>query len=75
MTTTAPDTKVGEVENEIPDHAKYITTPEFNKFAGAIIDRRLKQANFITNKDLNNVSQCTNKNKEKKEKRQMFDLS
>ena len=30
--------KIGEVEEKIPDHAKYITTPEFNKFPGLIFD-------------------------------------
>ena len=31
MTTTVLNTKISEVENKIPDHAKYITTQEFNK--------------------------------------------
>ena len=47
VTTNAPDTKVGEVENKVPDHAKYITTREFNKFAGTKIDKRPEQANFV----------------------------
>ena len=31
MTTTVLYTKMREVENKIPDHAKYNTTQEFNK--------------------------------------------
>ena len=31
MTTTVLSTQVSEAENKIPDHAKDITTQEFNK--------------------------------------------
>ena len=31
MTKTVLNTKISEVESKIPDHAKYIITPEFNK--------------------------------------------
>ena len=31
MTSTVVNTKTGEVENKILDHAKYITTQEFSK--------------------------------------------
>ena len=31
MTTTGLNTEVGEVENKIPDCAKYISTQKFNK--------------------------------------------
>ena len=31
MTTTALNTKISEAKNKIPDHAKYISTAEFNK--------------------------------------------
>ena len=34
MTTTVLSTKIGEADNKIPDHAKYITIPEFSKLAG-----------------------------------------
>ena len=44
MTTAVPNTKIGEVANKTLDHAKYITTPEFNKFAGSIFDTKSKQA-------------------------------
>ena len=30
MATTFLNTKISEVENKIPNHDKYITTPEFN---------------------------------------------
>ena len=44
MTTAALNTKIGEVENKTLVHGKYITTPEFNKFAGSIFDTKSKQA-------------------------------
>ena len=31
VNTTILNTIFGEVENKTPDHARYITTPEFNK--------------------------------------------
>ena len=46
MTTTVLNTKIGEVENKILDHAKYITTPEFKKPTGSIFDMNLKQVNL-----------------------------
>ena len=42
MTVSVLNTKIVEVENNIPGHAKYITTPEVNKFAGSIFDTKLK---------------------------------
>ena len=32
VTSTDLNTKIGEVENEVPDHATYIITQEFSKF-------------------------------------------
>ena len=75
MTATVLNTKIGEVENKIPDHAKYITTFESNKFAGSVFDTKLKQANLATNNDLNTVIQRAAKNKEKIEEMKMFDLN
>ena len=75
VTATILNTKTGEVNNKFPDHAKYITTPEIHKFAGSIFDTKLKQANLATNNDANTVEQHPNKNKEKIEKLQTFDLS
>ena len=74
MTTTVFNTKFGEIENKIPDHAKYISTPEFNKFAFSVIDTELKQVNLAINNHVNAVSQPANKNKEKIEKLQTFDF-
>ena len=68
MTTTFLNTKIGEVENKIHDHAKYITTPKFNEFAGSKFDTKLKQGNLATNIDANGVLQCVNKSKQKIEK-------
>ena len=73
LVTTAFNTKIGEVK--IPDHAKYITTPEFNKSAGSTFYIKLKHANLATNSDVNAVSQCATKNREKIEKLPRFDLS
>ena len=47
MTTTVLNTKIGEVEKKIPDHSKYITTPEFNKWTTENFAARLKQANLV----------------------------
>ena len=47
MTTAALGTKINEVENKIPDHARYITTPVFNKLTTENIAARLKQANLV----------------------------
>ena len=35
------DTKVTDIENTIPDHDKYTTTSNFDKFLSAIFDERL----------------------------------
>ena len=35
-------------------HDKYITTPEFNKFAKEIFDLRLKRANLASKSDIPN---------------------
>ena len=53
MTTTVLNTNIGEVENKFPDHAKYITTPEFNKFTENFT-ARLKQANLVKKTDFDN---------------------
>ena len=37
--------------NKIPDYAKYITTPEFNKLAAEKFTSRIKQANLVTKTD------------------------
>ena len=75
VTTNFFNTKIGEVENEIPNHNKYITTSEFNTFTSKIYDMKLKQANLAVDSDQNAVLQRGNKDKEKMEKLQKFDLS
>ena len=42
MTTTVLNTTISEVENKIPSHDKYITTPEFNKLTSDSFAARLK---------------------------------
>ena len=54
MTTTDFGTKIGEVENKIPDHAKYISTSEFNKSTAENFRARLKQVNLVNETDFDN---------------------
>ena len=54
VTTTVLKTKIGEVENKTPDHAKYITTQEFNKCTIESFTARLKQANLVIKIDFDN---------------------
>ena len=60
MTTAVINAKVNEVENEIPDHAKsittqefkkLITTQEFNKLTEENFAERLNQANLVRKTD------------------------
>ena len=46
------NTAVTAAENKIPDHSKYITTPEFKKVTAEHFTIRLKQANLATNGDI-----------------------
>ena len=55
------NTKISEVENKIPDHAKYITTREFNKLTAENFAARLKQANLVTKSDFDNKLTSFNK--------------
>ena len=66
MKTTVLNTNIGNVENKIPDNAKYITTPKFNKYFGSIFDTKLKQASLATDSDVNAVLQLANKNNDRK---------
>ena len=54
VTTTVLDIKLSEVENKIHDHAKYITTEEFNKARAENFAARLKQANLVSKTDFDN---------------------
>ena len=56
VTTTTAFTAV---QNEIPDHSKYITTPEFNQLTGESFTARLKQANFTTKGDISDFVKKT----------------
>ena len=51
MATTVLNTKISEVENKIPNHDKYITTPEFNKLTAENVTPKLKQANLVIKTD------------------------
>ena len=61
MTTTVLNTKISEVENKIPNHDKYSTTPEFNKLTAENFTARLKQADQVTKTDFNNELKNFNK--------------
>ena len=54
MTTTILNTKISEVENKIPNHDKYITTPEMNKLTADNFAARLKQDNLGNKTDFDN---------------------
>ena len=47
---------------ESPDHAKHVTTTDFNKLYGELFNAILKQAKFKRNIDF---EQCAIENKEK----------
>ena len=53
MTAAVLNTRIGEVENKILDHTKYIATFEFGKSAGSIFHRNLKQTNLAKNSNNN----------------------
>ena len=61
MTTTVLSTKISEVDNKIPDHAKYITTLEFNKLTVENFIATSKQANLISKTDFDNKILSFNK--------------
>ena len=54
MTTNVLNTKIGEAENKIPDHDRYVTTPEFNKLTAESFAARLKQAAVVDKTDFDN---------------------
>ena len=54
MTTTVVNTKIGEVENKIPDHTKYITTQKFKKLTAENSTARLRQAYLVSKTDIDN---------------------
>ena len=54
-------TKISEVENNIPVHAKHITTQLFNNLKAENFDARLKQANLMTKTDFDNKLTSSNR--------------
>ena len=54
VTTIVLNTKISEVESNIPNHNKYITKPEFNKLKAENFIARLKQANLVSKTDFDN---------------------
>ena len=54
MTATVLNTKIREVENKIPNHYGYITTPEFNMLTAERFAARLNQANLLTKTGFDN---------------------
>ena len=54
ITNLATFTTFTAVENKIPDHSKYITTPEFNKFTAENFAARLTQANLAGKGNITN---------------------
>ena len=53
MNTKISEKKI-KVEKKIPNHHKYITTPEFNKLTGESLAARLKQADLVNKIDFGN---------------------
>ena len=61
MTTTVSNIKISEVENKIPSHDKYITTPEFNKLTAENVTARLKQVDLVSKADFDKKLTSFNK--------------
>ena len=55
MATTVLNTKISDFENKIPNHDKYITTPEFNKLTAENVTPKLKQANLVIKTDFEKI--------------------
>ena len=55
MTTTVLNTKISEFESKVPDHAKYITTQEFEKLIAEDFAARLKQVNLVKKTELSQI--------------------
>ena len=61
VTTTILNTKISQVENKIPDHAKYITTQEFNKLTEQNFAARLMKPDLVSKIDFDNKLTSFNK--------------
>ena len=54
MAITFLNPKISEVENEISDNSKYITTHDFNRSTAKHFALRLKQADLVNKTDFYN---------------------
>ena len=54
ITNLATTAALTAIENKIPDHRKYITTPEFNKLTAENFAARLAQANLASKSNIAN---------------------
>ena len=63
MTAAVLNTNISEVENKTPDHAKYITSQEFNKFTAEHYTPRLKQTDLVSKTDFDNKLKRSASNK------------
>ena len=62
ITNLATITTLTAVENKIPDHSKYITTPEFNKSTATHFNVTLAEANLASESDIANfLKKCDHK--------------
>ena len=61
LTTAVLNTKISKVESKIPGHAKYVTTPEFNRLTEKNFTTRLKQANLVNKTDFDSKLTSFNK--------------
>ena len=59
ITNLATTTAITAVENKIPGHSKYITTPEFNKLTAENFAVRLAQANLASKNYIANFTKKT----------------
>ena len=67
--------KIAQIRNKISGHDKCINSNNFNKFTGAIFDKRSKQVKSAINNDLNTAEQSSIKNEEKMKELETFELS
>ena len=58
-TNVATTTALTAVENEIPDHSKYISTPEFNNLTTRRFAATLQQANLASKNNIANFVKKT----------------
>ena len=62
LSTTAVFTiKIGEVENKISNHVKYVTIQEFNNLTTEDFTTRLKETDLVSKKDFDNKTISFNK--------------